>query len=212
MFKWLQSRILWGTILIIGGVLLLLQNLFNIQYGGIFWSIAFFLAALFFMGIYLGNREHWWSLIPGFVLLSISGMFLIEYLVPEFEGDISGFIVLAGIALGFIAVYLADRNNWWAIIPAGVMLTLSVFVLLENLLGGFGGAGIFFLGMGMTFVVLALIPTPEGRMKWAWIPAIILIVIGLILTATTENMLAFIWPVILIILGLFMVGRTFLNR
>ncbi len=211
MIKWLQSRILWGALLIVGGVLILLQNVYGLQIGGYFWSLLFFLASLFFLGIFLSDRAQWWSLIPAFVLLSVGSIVLLDRIAPQISDDLGGFIVLAGIAIAFIAVYLVDRNNWWAIVPAGVMLTIAVFVLLESLAGGFGGVGIFFLGIGLTFVVLALVPTPEGRMKWAWIPALILVVVGLIISATTEAMLAIVWPVILILAGLILLIRAFIR-
>lgn len=77
---------------------------------------------------------------------------------------------------------------------------------------GFETGGIFFLGLGLTFLLVAIIPTPEGQMRWALIPAVILLVMGLLLTAALTQLINFIWPLALILLGLFLVLRAFRGR
>ena len=52
---------------------------------------------------------------------------------------------------GFAAVFLRERTNWWALIPAGVMLTLAVIVALPQELQGTPTAAILFLGLAATF-------------------------------------------------------------
>ena len=212
MFKWLQSRMLWGALLILAGVVLLLQNFLEIQLGTIFWSLLFGLGGLAFVSVYIGYREHWWALIPGFTLLSIAVLIFLDLVAPGLNDILGGSIVLGGIGLGFLGVYLADRNNWWAIISAGVMFTLMVVAGLDEVLSGFGVGGIFFLGVGLSFGVIALLPTPEGRMNWAFIPAGILVFMGLIITATAESVLIYIGPVALIVVGLYLIYRTFFSR
>ena len=212
MFKWLESRILWGTLLILVGVVFLLQNLFNFNLGGFFWGALLGLGGLFFIGIFISNRATWWALIPGFTLLGVSATVLVSSIFPR-AGDIfGGVFVLGGIGVAFIAVYLTDRRNWWAVIPAGVMLTLSMIVFLDQILGGFGSGGVFFLGLGLTFAVVALLPTPNGRMNWAWYPAGILFVMGILISAAAENLFGYIWPIALILAGLVLIYRAFLSR
>ena len=212
MFRWLQSRILWGSILIIGGIALLLQNVYGIQLANIFWCVIFAFGGLIFLGVFLANRENWWALIPGFVLISIGVMLALEWMVPELNSDLGGFIVLAGIALAFFIIYLFDNARWWAIIPGGVLATVAVFVLLENIWTGFGGPGVFFVGLGLTFFLLAIVPTPEGRMKWAWIPGVVLTIVGFVIIAVTEEVIVLLWPVALILLGLILIIRFFMSR
>jgi len=212
MFRWLQSRILWGSILIIGGIALLLQNVYGIQLANIFWSVVFGFGGLIFLGVFFTNRENWWALIPAFVLISIGVMLALEWLVPELNSDLGGFIVLAGIAIAFFIIYFFENAHWWAIIPGGVLATVAVFVLLENVWAGFGGPGVFFVGLGLTFFLLSIVPTPEGRMTWAWIPGVVLTVIGFIIIVITEQVIVLLWPVALIILGLILIVRFFLSR
>ena len=212
MFRWLQSRILWGSILIIGGIALLLQNVYGIQLANIFWCVIIAFGGLIFLGVFLANRENWWALIPGFVLISIGVMLALEWMVPELNSDLGGFIVLAGIALAFFIIHLFDNARWWAIIPGGVLATVAVFVLLENIWTGFGGPGVFFVGLGLTFFLLATVPTPEGRMKWAWIPGVVLTIVGFVIIAVTEEVIVLLWPVALILLGLILIIRFIMSR
>lgn len=212
MFKWLESRVVWGSLLILAGVVFLLQNLFNFRLGDFFWGLLFALGGLIFISVFINNRAQWWSLIPGFVLLGIAGTILVNSYLPGLQDILGGLFVLGGIGVAFLAVYLADRRNWWAIIPAGVMLTLAVISMLDNVLGGSASGGLLFLGMALTFVVVALVPTPRGRMNWAWYPAGILAVIGFIISVAASNLMGYVWPLILILGGLVLIYRTFVSR
>jgi len=212
MFKWMESRLIWGGLLILAGVVFLMQNLFNFELGGLFWTFLFILAGLLFLSVYLGDRTSWWSLIPGFTLLGIAATILVGNYFPRLENLLGGAFVLGGIGTAFVAVYLADRRNWWALIPAGVMLTLTLVVFSDNVIGGFGSGWLLFFGFGLTFAVIALLPGPQGEMKWAWIPSIILFVIGGIVLAASVNIFNFIWPILLILGGIVLILRAFVFK
>jgi hypothetical protein len=212
MVKLLESRLLWGALLILAGVLFLLQNLGLFAAGDLFWALLFGLGGVFFLSVFFSNRQNWWALIPGFTLLGIGVLIGLGWLVPGIADRWGGFIVLGSIALGFLVIYLLNRSNWWAIIPAGVLLTLALIAVVDNLAGGIETGGLLFLGIGLTFGILALNPTPEGRMKWAWIPAGILLIMGLLLLAAAEAWIGYLWPVALILVGIFLIYRTFLYR
>jgi hypothetical protein len=210
--KWLESRILWGALLIIGGVLFLLQNLNIFEFGDLFWAALFFLACLFFVSLYRQDRANWWALIPGFVLFGVGAQIAVGRLFPQAANILGGLLVLGSAGLGFVLIYLLDRENWWAIIPGGVMLTLGVVSAIDEALPGVGTGGVFFLGLGATFALVALVPTKSGPMKWAWIPAGVLLVMGALILATAEKMMAYIGPAGLILVGGFLILRTFVRR
>jgi hypothetical protein len=210
--NWITSRTFWGVLLIIGGIIFLLENLGILAIGGAFWGVILGVAAVGFLSVYLSNRENWWALIPGMVLLSVSVLIILNTIFPGDTGALGGVIVLGGIGLAFLLIYLTNRENWWAIIPAGVMLTLSVVVLLGEVISGFEVGGIFFLGLGLTFAVVAVLPTPHGQMKWAFIPAGIMIAMGLLITAALSPLINYIWPVALILAGLLLVFRAYVWR
>jgi hypothetical protein len=212
MFRWLQSRVLWGIVLILGGVVFLLQNFGIYDFGDIFWALIFAVAGIFFLSFFAADRMAWWSLIPGFFLLSLGVLIGSERLLPGLNDSVRGAIVLGGLAVGFLAVYLVDRSNWWAIIPGGVMLTLTLIVAVEAFQSGLETGGLLFLGIGLTFALVAIMPNPNGEMKWAWIPAGIMGLMGLLILAASESFFGYLWPLALILVGLFMILRTFRYR
>lgn len=215
MFKWIESRMFWGIVLIAGGVLFLLQNMFNLELGGLFWSVAFLLGGLMFLSVFMGNRAMWWALIPGFTLLGIGLQIGLSIIAPSVADILGGSIVLGAIALSFVVIYLVDRDFWWAVVPAGVLFTLALIASLDSLEQSFiDTGGLLFLGMGLTFAIVALLPTRQGKMTWAWIPAGILLFMGLTIGIFTnfEGYLNYIWPAVLIVAGGYLIVRTMLVR
>jgi hypothetical protein len=83
---------------------------------------------------------------------------------------------------------------------------------VEEFFPALGTAGLFFLGLGLTFALVALLPNPQGDMRWAWIPGGILLLIGSIFLVAGENLLVYIWPVILILAGGLFIVRALRNR
>lgn len=210
--KILESRILWGGLLILAGILFLVQNLGIFRVGDLFWVALLALAGVFFLSIFLQNKSNWWPLIPGLTLFSVGSIVLLNWVSPDFGERWSGSIILAGIGLSFALVYLIARQNWWAIIPAGVLFTLAVIAGLEEYFPALGTAGLFFLGLGLTFALVALLPNPQGDMRWAWIPGGILLLIGSIFFVAGENLLVYVWPIILIVAGGWFIIRAIRNR
>lgn len=207
--KWLESRVLWGSLLILGGVLFLLQNLGIFSLGDAFWVIVLGLAGVFFLSFFIQSRANWWALIPGITLLSVTTLVALDWVFPAIGSAWGGSIVLGGIALSFFLIYLVERANWWALIPGGVLLTLAATVGLEQFFPGLETAGIFFLGMGLTFALVAILPNPQGEMRWAWIPAGILLLMGVIFMAAAGELLTYLWPIALIVTGGYLLFRSF---
>lgn len=210
MFNRLESRFVWGGLLILAGVVFLLQNLgFIGVISDLFWALVLGAAGVFFLTLFTQNRANWWALIPGFTLLSIAVLIVSSLLVPRFSEVWGGSIVLGGIGASFLVIYLLNRRGWWALIPAGVLLTLAVIAGLGSLLPGLETGGILFLGMGLTFALLALLPNSQGQLKWAWIPAGVLLFMGLVFVAAAGNIVGYILPLALIIGGGYLILRTF---
>jgi hypothetical protein len=206
----IRSRLLWGALLILAGVVFLLDSLQVVSLGGYFITVLFALGGLFFLSVYTGNRQQWWALIPGFVLLSLAALIFINEAFPNRFENLGGVIFLGGIGLAFLLVYLTQRENWWAVIPAGVMFTVAIISGIGDFVQGEMVPGVLFLGLALTFALVALLPNSQGRMTWAYIPAGILAVMGLLFLAAQVSLVNFVWPVALILLGLFLIGRTYL--
>lgn len=210
--NWVSSRILWGILLVAGGILFLLQNMGLLEVGGLFWAAVLGAGGLGFLSVFIADRQNWWALIPGLVLLGIATIVFLDFAAPQLTGRLGGVIVLGSIGLAFLLIYLLNREHWWAIIPGGVMFTLALVAGLNEVLTGFDAGGIFFLGLGLTFLLVALLPTEHGRMKWAFIPAGILLGMGLLVMLALSTWVNYVWPVALILAGLFLVFRTLQSR
>jgi hypothetical protein len=204
-------RILVGVILLAYGVLFLLQSLNVLDVNALPWAVLVGAAGLTFLYVLFTDRNSWWAAIPGIILLSIAVMLLLSSVAPGVMDVAGGAIVLGGIALSFWVVYLMNVQFWWAIIPAGVMTTLAALTVVENTLRTDGGA-IFFLGLAVTFGLLAVLPTGNTKMKWPWIPAAALLFMALIISVATSSMLNYFWPVALILGGGYLIYRTLRQR
>ncbi|MBX3052062.1 MAG: hypothetical protein KF753_11340 [Caldilineaceae bacterium] len=212
-----DGRLLWGGLLVFLGFAFLLQNLGVLDIFGIipenlwtiFWIGAFGCAGLLFLGGLWLNRQNWWMAIPGFILLGLSATILVDEFIPGFP--FSGSIFLGSIGVAFLAVYLMNREHWWAIIPGGVNGTLAVVAGLDEV-NGWDNGGIFFLGLAVTFALVALAPaTARGKMTWAWIPAGVLLALAVITTASLEGFIGILWPLVLVGLGGALLYRNYLR-
>ena len=217
MIRRFDPRIAWGLFLIAAGVLILLQN-FNVlpEALNLLWVFLMGGAGLFFLYTYLINRSNWWALIPSIILLDLTVVVALSLTRLELLQAWSGPLVLGGIGLSFWAVYLARREQWWAIIPGGVLFTLAVVAGMDSVFRrlerSVDTGGVFFVGLGLTFALVGLLPTPRGRMRWAFIPALVLVIMGLFIFAAAEQLLNYLWPVAIILFGLYLVFRTFRPR
>ncbi len=207
------SRILWGVLLIAVGVLFLLQSLGVIQFAVILWPVLIGVASLAFLFVFFGAPQtNWWAAIPGFVLLGVAGIVALDQLAPQLGETWGGSVFLGAIALAFWVIYLFNPGQWWAIIPGGVLLTLALVAGLSSAVQGVATGGVFFFGLGLTFALLALLPTPEGRLTWSVIPAVVLVAVGVVITAAAAELVNYIWPALLILGGLYLLYRAFGSR
>jgi hypothetical protein len=210
--KRFDARAIGGILLIVVGILLLLQNLGILEaVVALIWAVIFAAGGAVFLYMFLTNRHNWWAIIPGFALLGLAALIAFDQLWPQVGDILGGTIFLGGIGLAFWVIYFLNREHWWAIIPGGVMFTLALIAGLSAVFEGVELGGLFFLGLGLTFGLLYLLPTPLGRMKWALIPAAVLVVMGVLITATTAGGLAYLGGAILILAGLSLLFRLFVK-
>ncbi|MCL4260889.1 MAG: hypothetical protein KJZ52_09710, partial [Anaerolineales bacterium] len=127
--------------------------------------------------------------------------------LPNSLESLSGLVFFAGISLAFIWVYATDTSRWWAIIPAGVMLTLGAISALDGITGADNGDYLFF-GLGITFLLVAILPGGSGR-SWAFFPGVALLIFGAFLSADAVGWMEYLWPAVLIFLGGYFVLKFF---
>jgi hypothetical protein len=139
-----------GVLLVALGALFLLQNFgFLGDIGNLIWVSLFGLGGLAFLWVFIANREQWWALIPGFALLGLAGTLFLSDL--DIAGGLIGGFFLGSIGMAFLIIYIIRREHWWAIIPAGALLTLALVATVSSSLPGEVGGSIFFFGLAATF-------------------------------------------------------------
>lgn len=197
-------NILIGLALVGLGLVYLLQNFNVIPRLDFAWPIVFAAAGFAFLAAYATNRRHWWPLIPGFTLLGLAAASGSSVFFPRWENQLGGAFFLGMLSLGFWAIYAFHRENWWAIIPGGVLSTLAVVAAAGERYGGDATATIFFLGLAATFTILWI----AARQTWAVFPAAGLVALGLFIFAGWERFLNYLWPALLILAGAFLLVRA----
>lgn len=209
MLQWFSSRIVWGVLLIAAGLIFLLENLDILPVGDLFWLVLFAIGGLAFLFDFFSNRSHWWSLIPGVTFLSLSCQVGLSMVAPDIANTWGGAVFLGGFGLSFFLVRLANRAQWWAIIPGGLMLSLAVVSVLEETGSRIETGGVFLLGLAITFALVALFSADGGPRRWPWIPAGILGVIGLLSLLSASSLSRILIPLLLILVGVIVVFRAF---
>lgn len=202
--KRFDPQIIFGALLLTGGALALLQTMGYLKNASdVFLGGIFIAAGLLFLSLLFGG--HWWSVFPGFTLLAIGTWIFL----PDNLKDFGGFIFLGCIALAFWLTYAtAPRERWWALIPAGVLTTLATITIVEERFGEFKTAGFFFLGLAVTFLLVALL----AGMRWAYWPALALGIMGVLELASLFDIANYIWAVALMAVGGLLLFNYFFKR
>lgn len=202
-----------GILLIAVGISLVLQNLGIITLGGFLAPVLFGLGGLAFLYVFLVNRENWWALIPGLTLLGLAGVVAWDSFGPPSARGWSASFLLGGIGLSFLVIFLNDLKHWWAIIPGGALLTIALVAGLSSSESELINVGsVFFLGLALTFGLLGVVRTPQGRQRWALVPATALLAVGILTMAAMADVLRYVWPVALIIAGGWAMFRTLVSK
>jgi hypothetical protein len=197
------GRIIGGGLLVVVGLLLLLNSVFDVQIGVWAWIIGLGLSAVAFGLLYTQERETW----AGVIAYVCGALAIFLFLVTQFDlaGNIVPTIVMAAIATPFIIAWTQNRRQWGLLVPAYVMLAIIPIFYLEDV-GNLVPAYVMF-AIAMPFVVGALYTR-----KWALlIPGGIMGVLGLFLLADAMESFATIMtlliPLILIAAGVLLLVR-----
>ncbi len=205
-----QPQILIGLLLIVGGLLFLLQSLGLLPAGSaLFWTLAFATGGAIFLYVFLLSGDNWWAAIPSAALFGVAASIALGAFFPAHADPWGGALFMGVLSLGFWAVWLANRNAWWAIIPAGAVLSVAAMTLAGTLADGeMAALTVLFIGMGLTFGLLLLVPTPEGRMRWPLVPALVLLLLGAVSSLVFSSSLSYMGPALLILGGILLILRV----
>jgi hypothetical protein len=210
MMKRINAGFLWAVFFAVVGVFLLLRNLgvFG-PWGDAIWGGLFVLAGLGFLAAFVKDRLHRWEAIAGTTLVSGGAVILLEWQNIAL-GDWTLGIVLLGLALGFWLIAIFRREDWWAILPAGVLTLQGVLIGMGRDLPPLTFNALFLIGLGGVFGLMYLVRLRAGDARWALVPAVAFALLGLVWLVgvdETSPVLWQWWPVLLIAAGL---GLAFL--
>lgn len=197
-----RSKNWWA--LIPGGVMLFLAmtTLLVDSVGGE-WvgSMFLFLIGLSFLVVYLNNRTRTWALLVAYIL----GVLSIAPAMASGRGDMAAYfgpVFLFAVGLPFFVLYFRSVENWWAIIPAGVMTMLAIIATLaiagwvrDTQTGGYSNA-ILMGGLAVTFAVVWL----RHARPWAKVVSIVLAGLAIVSVFFASYYEIF-WPVAIILVG-----------
>jgi hypothetical protein len=202
-----RQALVWGGLLILFGVMTLVSNLTDLS--AWIWVIVLALAGLAVFGVYLTDRSDLTLLIPAYVLWAVAGLVTLgtsNVLGDEFIAT----YILAAIVLPFLVVFLRDRAQWWALIPAYVLLAVGLMVgliaagvLTELLIPAY----VMFAVAIPFLVVFALNP----KQWWPLIPGGITAIIGLAFLVA-EATVEYIGPVALVVIGVWILARQLIRK
>ncbi|MGC9523214.1 MAG: hypothetical protein ACP5HG_15190 [Anaerolineae bacterium] len=210
--RFLRSRTIWGVLLILMGILFLLESLGVLAIGGA-WALLFVVAGLAFGYTFLEDRANWWAVIPAMTLLGIAALIAVNTYAPRAGETWGASIFLGALSLAFWIIFLTTgMEQWWALIPGGVLLSLAGAIALEPIIAEETFVGLFMLGIGLTFALVYLLSKQRESMSWALIPAGILSMIGIIFFSAATETAALIWPAVLIVIGAYLLLRSLRQR
>lgn len=202
-----KQGLVWGGLLILFGIMALVGTFVNL--GPWVWIVVLGLAGLLVFLLFLTDRSELALLLPTYVLWVIAGLIAITEI--NILGDAwIPFYVLTAIALPFLVVYFRNRNQWWALIPAYVLLAVGLMVLLldSGILNDLLVPAYVMFAIAIPFLVVF---ANNRKNWWALIPGGIMAVIGTAFLIA-EAALEFILPVVFIILGIGILVRVFTRK
>ena len=199
-----QAHNWWA--LIPGGVMLFLAlTTLLVDSAGGEWvgALFLFMIAISFLLVYLNNRTRLWALIVAYA----TGILGIAPLMATGGRDAAYFgpVFLFAIALPFFVVYLRSSENWWAIIPAGALTTVSIIAalaiagLIRNANEGGYANALLMGGLSVTFAIVWL----RHARPWAKIVTVALAFVSVASVFFASYSQIF-WPVAIILVGIYL--------
>jgi len=200
-----RSRNWWA--LIPGGVMLFLTVItLLVDYtSGDEWvgALFLFMIALSFLFVYLNNRTRTWALIVTYVMFVLGIAPLLS--MGGRDAAYFGSVFMFAVALPFFFLYFRAAQNWWAIIPAGIMTVLGVIVtlaiagLINDNTGGAFVSAFLMGGFAITFAILWL----RHNKPWAKTVSIILAALAVVSVFFVSSY-EIVWPIVLILGGAYL--------
>jgi len=196
-----------GVAMMVSGALLLAVN-FGVLPATTF-VLARVLGILFIVGglafLFFTGAGGWlaWFVIPAGVLLTIGVVTLVRG-AGMFMSPVTAGLTASGFGLTFLSVFLARRNQWWALIPAGAFVGTAAWVVVGAtfpVVGWHPVPVVFFVGL--SFFIIYLSAIQKQQMRWSLLAGSLVVVasalylLGLLLVRWLA-----LWPILFVLAGL----------
>jgi hypothetical protein len=96
---------------------------------GVYYTAAIGLAFLY---VYVKNTDQWWALIPTYIMFVAAIGILLNDILFRRGDSLEVFLPLA-FSLPFFYLYLKNHRHWWALIPGGILASVGVGFLIQQL-------------------------------------------------------------------------------
>jgi hypothetical protein len=201
-----KGALVWGSLLVILGGMLLVETF--VELSTWVWVAVLALSGLGILGIFFTDTSVRWVLIPAYVLLAIAGLAALTE-VDFLRGEYVATFVLTVIALPFLMVFLRDRKQWWALIPAYILIAVGVMVGLigEGILNDLFIPAYVLLSVALPFFVVYVRDTKQW---WALIPGGIIGLVG-VSFLLAEGAFQYIIPALVILVGAWILIRQLIR-
>lgn len=159
------------------GTLSLLERAFGLT--SWVWVICLVAAGAIIMVLYGRDRDNRAALIPAYALWAVALLIALTSL-DVLRGTFIATFVLSAIALPFLVIYLRHQKQWWALIPAYVLLAIALMVGLIGirLLRNEAVATYVLWAIALPFLTVYL---RDHKQWWALIPTYVLGTLGLMI-------------------------------
>ena len=172
-----RSNLFWGILMVGGGALALAQQLGYVdQMSETLWTWSFaFISLLAFIGYAISGWKQWGLLFPAGIFGGLA--VTIALATNNVDNAAVASPLFFGLLLPFVAAYLTDRTqNWWALIPGGLMLFLALTTLLVDNVGGEWIGSLFLFLIGLSFFTVYM---NDRSRTWALIVAYVMGVLSI---------------------------------
>lgn len=120
-----------------------------------------------FLFRWAATREGW-AVLAGWIFIGLGGALAVMYFTPGSE-QLVLVAVLTVIAVPLIVAYLVDRERWWLLIPAYILIAAAILIVLTALhINLMILAGLAFLAV---VVPLWVVGALNSQARWLLLPA-----------------------------------------